>query len=479
MTIRTLSVGDSGLDLVLGGGIAWVERVPGHQSATVVVRGGAGTGKTLTALHLSHALARTLEGDVAYACVELLPMELVAQARSLFADKFHYGPVSSNAQLGAPVGPPCLLPGLLELPENGASIGSALESFWAKLTAGPKGWKRPKVLVVDSLIDGYGLGSNVPRQLADAMCKLAAEWNVVLILVEEVLRGDSSPWVFACDTAIELESPRSDISTTLPAPTERRLTVLKHRFLPSDAGPHRFQFVADKGLSVAPRPSAWIEPWAKSIVLPRINGPLPNASVPLPTFVLHQNLASFGQQRGHVVFIHDADAVRCKQHATQTRRANGQSNTTLSASFHLPLGTKSRQQGGTIIGLAHPYASPHKILHAIIDAWVEMGVSADHAQLVVGDLCALGAMAGGEHVLLALGVLATLARQVGTLLVLYETTPPRLSYIPGGHPTTPFYFDEPGIHRPPAAAFADVIVEGFGKLESYLQQSNMPFRLTS
>lgn len=292
MTIRILGVGDRGLDLVLGGGIAWVDRVPGHQSATVVIRGGAGTGKTLTALHLAHALATKLEGDVGYACVELLPMELVAQARSLFGEKFHYGPASvSSLQLGAQVGPPCLLPGLLDLPENGESLGSALESFWAKLTTAPKGSRQPKVLVVDSLIEGYGLGSNVPRALADAMCKLAAEWNIVLILVEEVARGESSPWVFACDTAIELESPRSDISTALPAPTERKMLVTKHRFLPSDAGPHRFQFVADKGLNVAPRPSAWIEPWAEGMVSARIRGSIATASIAGPTFALHGNLA--------------------------------------------------------------------------------------------------------------------------------------------------------------------------------------------
>ena len=60
-------------------GVQLVERLPGRESATVVVRGGPGTGKTLVSLDVALALAAALGGDVVVACVELLPTEYFAQ----------------------------------------------------------------------------------------------------------------------------------------------------------------------------------------------------------------------------------------------------------------------------------------------------------------------------------------------------------------------------------------------------------------
>ncbi len=77
-TLRTTGI--TGLDLVLGGGLRFVERVAGAgESTTVLVRGAAGTGKTLLAMHLAAAVAKALSADVAVACVELLPLELQTQ----------------------------------------------------------------------------------------------------------------------------------------------------------------------------------------------------------------------------------------------------------------------------------------------------------------------------------------------------------------------------------------------------------------
>jgi len=77
--IETKSAGDLGLDLLLGGGWRLVSRVAERASATVLIRGGAGAGKTLFGFHAAYELAKALGGDVAVGCVELLPSEYAAQ----------------------------------------------------------------------------------------------------------------------------------------------------------------------------------------------------------------------------------------------------------------------------------------------------------------------------------------------------------------------------------------------------------------
>ena len=67
--IRTVPTGDAGFDAILGGGWRLIERLPGRESATVVLRGGPGTGKTLLSVDVALALARALDGDVVVACV--------------------------------------------------------------------------------------------------------------------------------------------------------------------------------------------------------------------------------------------------------------------------------------------------------------------------------------------------------------------------------------------------------------------------
>jgi KaiC/GvpD/RAD55 family RecA-like ATPase len=84
--IRSVSTGDLGLDVLLGGGFRLVKRLAELESATVVVRGGAGAGKTLVALQVALDLATALGGDVVVGCVEILPTEYVAQVVSARPD---------------------------------------------------------------------------------------------------------------------------------------------------------------------------------------------------------------------------------------------------------------------------------------------------------------------------------------------------------------------------------------------------------
>ncbi|HLM43036.1 MAG TPA: hypothetical protein VK458_04165, partial [Myxococcaceae bacterium] len=81
---QLITVDIPGLDLALGGGIWTVHRMPEtNPSATLLIRGLPGSGKTAFGTLLAGALGRALEGDVAYGCVELLPVELQAQHENL------------------------------------------------------------------------------------------------------------------------------------------------------------------------------------------------------------------------------------------------------------------------------------------------------------------------------------------------------------------------------------------------------------
>jgi hypothetical protein len=100
----------------------------------------------------------------------------------------------------------------------------------------------PRVVVVDSLSDGYNLGSRTPRETVDGLCKLAVEQGWVLVLVEETVNDAASPWSFAVDTVLSLEVTRAG---------RREARVTKHRFGPCQPGPHRL-LVEREGVRVLP-----------------------------------------------------------------------------------------------------------------------------------------------------------------------------------------------------------------------------------
>jgi hypothetical protein len=126
---------------------------------------------------------------------------------------------------------------------------------------------RPRILVIDSLSDGYNLGAAAPRELADALCKLAVERGMILILLEEIAEERPSVWSFVTDIGIELGrgdgTPASDGSDSF----ERRLTLTKNRFGASDQSTHRFSILPGFGVRALPHPRAYTFHVAESIVL--------------------------------------------------------------------------------------------------------------------------------------------------------------------------------------------------------------------
>jgi KaiC/GvpD/RAD55 family RecA-like ATPase len=230
--LRTVPTGDLGLDVLLGGGWRLVKRLGDAESTTVVVRGGSGAGKTLLGIHVALELARALGGDVVVGCVEILPTEYIAQLQSarpsLPAERIALLPKAASTADGPRVYVGLMLDLDPEQPDLNASLATLRE---ATATAGGK----PVVFLVDSLIEGYGIGSSAPRIAVDDCMKFAAKHGVGLVLCEEIVSDAPSPWVFAADTVLQVGVESRERG--------RWIEVKKHRFGPSATGRHELELV--------------------------------------------------------------------------------------------------------------------------------------------------------------------------------------------------------------------------------------------
>lgn len=266
MEPRTIPTGILGLDLLLGGGIRVLRRWEDlDESATILLRGPPGSGKTVLGLQLAGALARALGADVAYGCVEILPTELAAQHAGL--KRADVAERMVLAQLAAPDSsahfPPLpaeaaecrIYAGTLDIGGDGEEQGRILPALLGLLDEVEVSGGRKRVLVVDSLSDGYHLGSEAPRRLADDLCKLAVERGIVLVLLEETADDRPSVWSFATDVVIELTAPRDEESDPA-APAERQISVRKNRFGPTVQGRHHFDIRGGVGAQISPQ--TWI-----------------------------------------------------------------------------------------------------------------------------------------------------------------------------------------------------------------------------
>ncbi len=252
--IRSVSTGDLGLDVLLGGGFRLVKRLLELESATVVVRGGAGAGKTLVALQVAVELAKELGGDVAVGCVEILPSEYVAQVVSARPDLEGRVIMLASTPVVIPPGGrgatrlPRVVCGLLtDLDPATPDLVGSLEGLGRDVTAAGG---EPRVFLVDSLIEGYGLGASTPRIGADAVMKFAAQGGYGLVLCEETHGAGASPWIFAADTVLELGVE--------PRERGRWIEVRKHRFGASVSGRHEIDLGGEEQPKVFPEPHAWV-----------------------------------------------------------------------------------------------------------------------------------------------------------------------------------------------------------------------------
>jgi KaiC/GvpD/RAD55 family RecA-like ATPase len=257
--MRVLKLDIPGLDLVLEGGVRLLERMKGAgESATILIRGPAGSGKTVLGTQLAASIARALQTDVAYGCIELLPVELQAQHESIRSREAQEQVVIlvENEQQPDP-SHVRIYASLLALGEEPKQIVSQLGEAVEVLleVANTRAQRKVRVLVIDSLSDGYGLGSQAPRLLADGICKFAAEQGLVLVLLEETTGDQPSVWSFSVDTVFELRAVSSGRLS------ERKLTIPKNRLGSADLGPHAFEFIAQYGIRFYPGVTAYKKEW--------------------------------------------------------------------------------------------------------------------------------------------------------------------------------------------------------------------------
>ena len=378
--IRVVSTGDLGLDVLTGGGWRLVKRFEERESACVVVRGGPGAGKSTLGIHVALELANTLGGDVAVGCVEILPTEYVAQLQSTRPSL----EAARVVQLPAPPSPraegtrPRVFIGLMteldpaqpDLSANLAALGAAVESAGGK----------PTVFIVDSLIDGYGIGSSINRIDADATIKFAVQGGYALVLCEETVSDAPSPWVFAADTVLQLGVESRERG--------RWIEVKKHRFGPSATGRHEVDLVTERGQPrVYPAPNAWLSAWRQA-TLKHAGWPTPAAEAArfqwpgAPAFdaslVFISQLASVQNPR-------DAIAQRV---AGTLHRAGSHAVVTLAIELHPLLeGPIDYRQGDTATYVLPIHDGPARLLRRLIDAGeLVLAEGPSLGRVVLGDL---------------------------------------------------------------------------------------------
>lgn len=450
--IEVVSLHDRGLDLVLGGGLRKVPRVDGRHGTVLLVRGAAGTGKTLVGFHAARSLAEAYQGVIAYACIELLPTELEAQLCSWLDDPMavvvrHPGSASSRKTTGHQQ---VIEASLFEVGEEPMALGAGIERFVSRLQ---REGRAPGVLVIDSLIEGYGIGSSASREFVDAVCKLAAAWGIGVVLLEESEPGRPSPWTFAVDTVLELSLTQGDGDRERAF--DRMLTVPKHRFGPSDAGPHRLAIEPGLPLRLDPRPGAWLAAWTTTLPAgveesPKRDegeGRIRVATASRDDAWVGLVVAVFGPLPKAIFEL--ALGLR-----TQREQRDGL-NRSLLVSFTRPLGNLLEDEGQTTLGVAHPYLSPHRLVRTVLDT-VQ---SRPHLQrLILADLRALRSFVDEDSLRRAVGVLCLLARRRGLAVVLVESTAGRhsVSWVPGH---APMAFPAPGVAAARCVDFADLAVE--------------------
>ncbi|HZH77133.1 MAG TPA: hypothetical protein VEY88_13970 [Archangium sp.] len=457
---QLITVDVPGLDLTLGGGIWAVRRMPDvDASATLLIRGPPGSGKTAFGTLLAGALGRALKGDVAYGCVELLPVELQAQHENL------RGPDAPEQVFIPPF-----------YPED-TETTEACRIFAELLEDVHQSGGRPRVLVIDSLSEGYQLGSSAPRVTADALSKLVAAQGLILILLEEAVDSRHSTWSFTADVVLELASGEESSAAGASARFERRVTVIKNRFGPSDAGPHHFE-ILPSGLHLFPRPTAYLSPWSNSFLGITEDAIDPSAQGwNITDEVDEVDSSRWPHFRECVTAVHGphADVVFQVTHWLGSPIDDMMGNSVIIfVDFMIHGDEEALTQSGRyrpdtwVVPAGNPYLSGHRLLAMVRAALEECRRNNLMIQKVlVGDVRSLRSFWNPEGIRRAIGTLAALLRpQIP--LVLFETTVPRKTWrqfhLDG---TSEEYLVDTGASEPAIVDFADVTVEIIETLKSH------------
>lgn len=276
--MKLVATGDQGLDLVLGGGLAMLERrgADGERrgpTTSVLVRGRPGAGKSALSAQLAVHAARALDGDVAYACVELLPEEFAAQRARLAPEGASERVVVApfDDETGARrQGEVRFYAGILDLGETGREAAQLPRALPALVSATRAASDRVRVVVLDSVSAGYHLTTGIERPVVDAIVKWALSEGLVLIVVEESVSATPSSWSFSCDVVLELSLALDDQSEANESAgrARRQLLVRKNRFGPAAPGPHMVQIAPRKGCMLIPHLDTYQNSWVYDSLFP-------------------------------------------------------------------------------------------------------------------------------------------------------------------------------------------------------------------
>lgn len=384
----------------------------------MLVRGGPGAGKSVLATDLALRLGKAVGGDVLYVCVEILPSEVVAQRMGFdgFDPSTTVDLAYPDARKSGDEGP-TLVVGMTEM-EGGPSEGGDGPDLGRMILdlvrlSVERGFD-PRVVVVDSLSDGYGLGSKVPRSTVDGVCKLAVEQGWALVLVEETVDQAASPWSFAVDTVLSLAVTDSG---------RREVRVTKHRFGPCQPGPHRL-LVEREGVRVLPCFAAYRNA-VRDLALPP---PAANRSLRVPVVGPEPDWASFNVPDG----VGRIALVSCRDPQLVQTRLN---NLTLAIGKTAPDGSEQSGAQATL-HIEESHENPLDsnatgfavgTLHQMVDGeeWLEAALSILGActlplvRVRIGPTDKLLVYEHGETVGKGISLLAAILRRLGFLVVVW------------------------------------------------------------
>lgn len=398
-----------GLSLILGGEIRAVSKLADRaESAVILVRGPAGSGKTIFATHLAAHEALVRGGDIAYCCIELLPSELDAQISGLAFGVEHrilrVSNLPANTSTTARLSPR-IFASIIDVPESlDPDIGAELQRVIAEAN---RDGLTPRVVVIDSLTDGYRLGTSVPRYLADALAKFAAEEGILLILLEEVIDQRDSTWTFVADVVLELSHHGA---TGTSAAEDRAITVRKNRFGPAEVGPHAFAIHRAGGIEIYPRLGAYLSQRALALLAQSRRGPRPRWKL-----IRKSGDADLSIPTGSEVVLVTGDDPTVVSVALN-RLVGGEPSLRLD----MVSTTTSNQM---ILPCGAPVLGPERMLSEFCAKLQEL--SGFISGLVIGDLEAINHHVDPDGLRRALPVLIMFAQASGLPVALFETASQR------------------------------------------------------
>ncbi len=220
-----------------------------HGTTSILVRGGAGAGKTTLAMALAHAIAKAGGGLVLYLTTEFSPAEIAYKATliGLTEESVDVWPGTEGAKAGD------VVVEHLSVVRDGKPVltsverkKSAIDAVWGLLHPEKEGELRPPLPVRAVVIDALTLpdaGEEEKSLRSDLVAFVQSLENegVSVVLVEEQAAGVAAWAAFVVDVVIELSLQPEEGTREL----RRKLTLTKCRYTRSIPGPHDYSIFVD------------------------------------------------------------------------------------------------------------------------------------------------------------------------------------------------------------------------------------------